>query len=155
FREASRRHLRSNLRAQMLASASGPVMEILGIVGAAALLVYAGRTIRKEELTASLFVTFLTGLVAMYEPIRKVNKVNLVLQQAIAAGERVVGLMETPIDVAEPAQPRQLPRVEHSIAYESVRFAYEREPVLLDFDLDIRAGEIIALVGPSGAGKTT
>jgi len=155
FREASRRHLRSNLRAQMLASASGPVMEILGIVGAAALLVYAGRTIRKEELTASLFVTFLTGLVAMYEPIRKVNKVNLVLQQAIAAGERVVRLMEIPIDVAEPAQPRQLPRVEHSISYESVRFAYEREPVLIDFDLDIRAGEIIALVGPSGAGKTT
>jgi subfamily B ATP-binding cassette protein MsbA len=155
FREASRRHLRSNLRAQMLASASGPVMEILGVFGAASLLVYAGRTIRQGELTASLFVTFLTGLLAMYEPIRKVNKTNLVLQQAIAAGERVVRLLEIPIDVAEPAQPRPLPGVEHSISYEGVRFAYDREPVLLDFDLDIRAGEIIALVGPSGAGKTT
>ena len=155
FREASRRHLRSNLRAQMLASASGPVMEILGVFGAASLLVYAGRTIRQGELTASLFVTFLTGLLAMYEPIRKVNKTNLVLQQAIAAGERVVRLLEIPIDVAEPARPRPLPGVEHSISYEGVRFAYEREPVLLDLDLDIRAGEIIALVGPSGAGKTT
>jgi subfamily B ATP-binding cassette protein MsbA len=155
FQEASRRHLRTNLRAQMLANASGPVVEMLAIVGAAALLVYAGRTIRAHELTASAFVTFLTALLAMYEPIRKVNKVNLVLQQAIAAGERVVRLIEIPIDVAEPAKPRPLAAVERGISYEGVRFAYEREPVLLDLDLDIRAGEIIALVGPSGAGKTT
>ena len=155
FQEASRRHLRTNLRAQMLANASGPVVEMLAITGAASLLVYAGRTIRAHELTASAFVTFLTALLAMYEPIRKVNKVNLVLQQAMAAGERVVRLVEIPIDVAEPARPRPLAAVERGIAYEGVRFAYEREPVLIDLDLDIRAGEIIALVGPSGAGKTT
>jgi subfamily B ATP-binding cassette protein MsbA len=155
FQEGSRRHLRTNLRAQMLANASGPVVEILAVTGAAALLVYAGRTIRAGELTASDFVTFLTALLAMYEPIRKVNKVNLMLQQAIAAGERVAGLIEVPIDVAEAPRPRAMPRVERGIAYDGVRFAYDREPVLLDFDLDIRAGEIIALVGPSGAGKTT
>jgi ATP-binding cassette, subfamily B, bacterial MsbA len=131
------------------------VVEVLAVLGAAALLVYAGRTIRGGELTASAFVTFLTALLAMYEPIRKVNKVNLVLQQAMAAAERVVRLIEIPIDVAEPAQPKALAGVEHGISYQGVRFAYEREPVLLDLDLDIRAGEIIALVGPSGAGKTT
>jgi ATP-binding cassette, subfamily B, bacterial MsbA len=155
FQEASRRHLRTNLRAQMLANASGPVVEILAVAGACALLVYAGRTIRAGELTASDFVTFLTALLAMYEPIRKVNKVNLMLQQAMAAGERVARLLEVPIDVAEPVRPRPLPGVQRGIAYEGVRFAYEREPVLLDLDLDINAGEIIALVGPSGAGKTT
>jgi subfamily B ATP-binding cassette protein MsbA len=155
FAEASRRHLRSNLRAQMLSNASGPVVEILGVVGAAALLVYAGRTIRAGELTASEFVTFLTALLAMYEPIRKLNKVNLVLQQALAAGERVVRLIDIPLDVAESKQPRPLAGVERGVVYEGVRFAYEREPVLLDVDLAIRAGEIIALVGPSGAGKTT
>ena len=155
FQEASRRHLRTNLRAQMLSNASGPVVEILAVMGAAALLVYAGKTIRAHELTASAFVTFLTALLAMYEPIRKVNKVNLVLQQAMAAGERVLRLVEIPIDVAEPEQPRPLHGVETGIAYDHVRFAYDREPVLLDLDLDIQAGEIIALVGPSGAGKTT
>jgi subfamily B ATP-binding cassette protein MsbA len=155
FHEASRRHLKTNLRAQMLANASGPVMEVLGVLGAAALLVYAGRTIRAGELTASDFVTFLTALLAMYEPIRKVNKVNLVLQQALAAGERVVQLIDIPNDVTEPASPRTLERVQQGIHYESVRFAYDREPVLLDLELDIKAGEIIALVGPSGAGKTT
>ncbi len=155
FAEASRRHLRSNLRAQVLSNASGPVVEVLGVVGAAALLVYAGRTIRAGELTASEFVTFLTALLAMYEPIRKLNKVNLVLQQALAAGERVVRLIDIPLDVAEPAHPRPLASVERGISYEGVRFAYEREPVLLDLDLDIKAGEIIALVGPSGAGKST
>src|SRR6185503_9227600 len=155
FHEASRRHLRSNLRAQMLSNASGPVVEVLAVLGASALLVYAGRTIRAGELTASDFVTFLTALLAMYEPIRKVNKVNLQLQQALAAGERVVRLIEIPIDVAEPVHPRPLAAVERGIAYEGVRFAYDREPVLLDLDLDIPAGEILALVGPSGAGKST
>jgi subfamily B ATP-binding cassette protein MsbA len=155
FREASRRHLRTNLRAQMLANASSPVVESLAVVGAAALLVYAGRTIRAGELTASAFVLFLTTLLAMYEPIRKVNKVNLVLQQALAAGERVAQLIDIPIDVAEPAHPRRLAAVQQGIAYEGMRFAYDREPVLLDVDLAIRAGEIVALVGPSGGGKST
>ncbi len=155
FQEASRRHLRTNLRAQMLANASSPVMEVLGVLGAAALVLYAGRTIRAGELTASDFVTFLITLYAMYEPIRKVNKVNLVMQQALAAAERVVELIEVPLDVVEPTRPRELDGVHEGIAFEGVRFAYDREPVLLDLDLAIRAGEIVALVGPSGAGKTT
>jgi subfamily B ATP-binding cassette protein MsbA len=155
FRQASRRHLRANLRAQMLSHGSSPVVESMAVIGAAALLYYAGRTIRAGEITASDFVAFLLTLFSMYDPIRKLNKVNLALQQAVAATQRVASLMAVPIDVEEPTRPRELDRVAQGIAYEGVRFAYDREPVLREVDLAIRAGEIVAIVGPSGGGKSS
>jgi subfamily B ATP-binding cassette protein MsbA len=155
FRETARRQLRANLRGQLLSHASSPVVESLAALGAAALIIYAGRTIRAGELTASDFVTFLTALLMMYDPIRKLNKVNLVVQQAMAAAQRLSALFDIPIEVRDPAQARRLERVERGIAFEAVRFGYEREPVLRDIELAIRAGEIVALVGPSGAGKSS
>ena len=155
FRQASRRHLRVNLWAQMLANLSGPVVETLGVLGAAALLIYAGRTIRAGELTASTFVTFLTTLLVTYDPIRKLNKVNLIFQQSMAAAQRVRDVMAVPIEVREPERPRALASVHRGITYEGVDFSYGWEPVLQQVDLEIAADEIVALVGPSGAGKSS
>lgn len=155
FRQATRRHLRTNLWAQMLTHASGPVVESLAVVGAAALLVYAGRSIRAGELTPAELIKFLTTLLMMYDPIRKLNKVNLVLQEATAAAQRVSRLLAIPNEVAERPGARTLDTVRQAVRYEQVSFAYERQPVLRGLDLPIRAGEIVALVGNSGAGKTT
>jgi ATP-binding cassette, subfamily B, bacterial MsbA len=155
FRQATARHLRVNLWAQMLAHASGPVVEALAAIGAAALLVFAGQSIRNEQLTAGQLIRFIVTLLMMYDPIRKLNKVNLVLQEAMAAGQRVAGLMAIPNEVVEAPGARRLEKVEQGIAFEKVSFAYEDRPVLSDVELRIRAGEIVALVGPSGAGKTT
>jgi subfamily B ATP-binding cassette protein MsbA len=155
FREATRRHLRVNLRAQRLAHASGPVIESLAVVGAAALLVYAGRSIRAGELSAPELVQFLTTLLMLYDPIRKLNKVNLILQEAMAAGQRVSRLIDVPNDISERPGAREIDTVRQGIAYERVSFAYEDRMVLHDLDLPIRAGEILAVVGPSGAGKST
>ncbi|HVS01613.1 MAG TPA: ABC transporter ATP-binding protein [Thermoanaerobaculia bacterium] len=155
FQVASRRHLRVNLRAQVLSNASSPVVESLAVIGAALLLIYAGRRIHAGELTASEFVTFLLTLLLMYDPVRKLNKVNLILQQAVAAAQRVHSLMELPVDVVERPGAGSLQRVERGIAYQGVSFSYETEPVLRDIDLEIHGGEIVALVGPSGAGKTS
>ncbi|HET9225137.1 MAG TPA: ABC transporter ATP-binding protein [Thermoanaerobaculia bacterium] len=155
FREATRRHLRVNLWAQMLAHTSGPVVESLAAIGSAVLLIYAGQAIRAGRLESEALIQFIVVLMMIYDPIRKLNKVNLVLQEATAAGQRVSRLTAIPNDIAEKPDARQVDTVSQGIAFENVSFSYEDRRVLHDVNLPIRAGEIVALVGSSGAGKST
>ncbi|HKH44669.1 MAG TPA: ABC transporter ATP-binding protein [Thermoanaerobaculia bacterium] len=156
FREATRRHMRVNLWAQMLSHASGPVVESLAVIGSAVLLIYAGRAIRSNDLKSEALIQFMIVLLMIYDPIRKLNKVNLILQEATAAGQRVSRLMEVPNDIQEAPAARTIDTVREGVRYEAVSFSYgEERAVLRDVSLAIRAGEIVALVGPSGAGKST
>jgi subfamily B ATP-binding cassette protein MsbA len=155
FRVASGRHLRVNLRAQLIIYASSPVIQTLTALGMAAFFIYAGRAIRAGELTAPVLVAFLANLLLLYEPVRKLNRVNLVLQQAAAAADRVRSMLDMEVDELERAGARPLENMVHGITFSGVSFAYDHEPVLKDIDLTIRCGEMVALVGPSGAGKST
>jgi subfamily B ATP-binding cassette protein MsbA len=155
FKQVTRRHLRVNLWAQFLSTLSSPVVESMGVIGMAAMLVYAGKQIRAGELSASLFVAFLVNLIWMYEPVRKLNKVNLVLQQSLAAAQRVYDVMEIPNEIEEKPDAVELQGVEQGIVFDKVSFAYDAPRVLHEVDLTIRKGETVALVGPSGAGKST
>ncbi len=136
----------------MLSHASGPVVESLAVLGSAALLIYAGRAIRANDLSAPALIQFMIVLLMIYDPIRKLNKVNLVLQEATAAGQRVTRLMDVPSDIEEKPDARTIDAVREGIRYERVSFSYgEDRAVLREVDLDIPAGQIVALVGPSGA----
>jgi subfamily B ATP-binding cassette protein MsbA len=155
FREATKRHLRANLRGQLLSNLSGPVIESLGVVGAGIFLVVAGRAIHAQTMEPGVLIKFLIGLYAMYDPIRKLNKVNLVVQQSLAAGQRIRQVMSLPIEIADRPGARESSELREEIRFEGVSFRYEEKDVLSDVEVTIRRGETVALVGPSGGGKTT
>ncbi|HNX51634.1 MAG TPA: ATP-binding cassette domain-containing protein, partial [Thermoanaerobaculaceae bacterium] len=106
--------------------------------------------------TLGTFSTFLFALYSMYTPVKKLNKLNLAMQTAVAAGERVFAVMDEPVEIQDRPGARALEVVREGIRFEAVSFAYEMDkPVLRDLNLTIPAGKVVALVGGSGAGKST
>jgi ATP-binding cassette, subfamily B, bacterial MsbA len=155
FREATKRHLASTLKAQRIQAATSPIMELIGGIGILLLFLYAHRRIAAGTLTVGQFVAFIAAIAAMYQPIKKLNKVNLSVNTALSAAERVFRMLDIDNEVKEPASAVEIATVGNGIRYENVTFAYEVEPVLRNINLAIAPGEIVALVGSSGAGKTT
>jgi subfamily B ATP-binding cassette protein MsbA len=155
FREATRKHLAWNLKAQRVQALTSPVMELLAGFCMLALFSYAHRRIAAGTLTTGQFVSFLTALAAMYAPVKKLNKVNLSLNTALSAAERVFRMLDIDNEVKEKPGAIELRSVGAGVRYEHVSFAYGNEPVLRNVDLAIAPGEIVALVGGSGAGKST
>ncbi len=155
FREATRRHLGSTLKAQKIQALTSPVMELIGGICVLALFLYAHRRIANGTLTVGQFVSFIAAIAAMYQPIKKLNKVNLSVNTALSAAERVFRMLDIDNEVREKAEAIDLTAAGNGIRYENVTFAYMDEPVLRNVNLTIAPGEIVALVGSSGAGKTT
>lgn len=159
FERATRGHLLANLRAQFLSTVSSPVIESIAALGGAALVIAAGLMIRDGRLTFTLFFQFLIVLFLMYDPIRKLNKVNLVLQEAVACSHRIHNLMQVESEIVDRPTAPPIDGLEERVRFDNVSFDYEEsghgKGVLSGLDLDLRRGEVVALVGPSGAGKST
>ncbi len=143
------------LKVQKVRALSQPVMEFVGASSAALIMWVGGTMVMKGNMTAGEFFSFLTALILMYEPVKHMNSVNNVIQQGLAAAERVFELFDIAPDVADAPGAIDLERVEGSIEFENVSFRYGKEWVLRDIDLKIDPGTRLAIVGTSGGGKTT
>jgi subfamily B ATP-binding cassette protein MsbA len=158
FREALGNLYRTNMRVVRALSLMPPFMELLGGVGMAAALWYGSDQIASGRLTPGEFTSFLAALLMMYAPAKKLSRVNANLQQAIAAGDRIFEMMDTHTEVAESPSAQAMPPFSSAIEFRDVTFAYDdarRRPILRNVSFTVPAGQMVAIVGRSGAGKTT
>ena len=155
FRMAARRLLRETLRWVRAYALSSPLMDLLQPIVIAMLLLYARQRIRMQELTLGLFVAFVYALFKSYEPVKRMGTIYQQFQQAQGATTQVFAYLDLAEEEHDAPGARPLPAFSREIVFNSVSFSYDSNPVLRDINLVARKGEVIALVGSSGAGKTT
>jgi len=136
---------------------TSPLSEMFAGVGAAAVIYYGGYSVVSGHSTPGNFFSFITALFMLYEPVKRLSRVNNIVQQGIAAGTRVFEVIDTLPEVREKEGAIPLPPIRRDITFEHVdfRYAVDGEEVLRDVDFRVPAGTLVAIVGSSGAGKTT
>ncbi|RMH16736.1 MAG: ATP-binding cassette domain-containing protein [Acidobacteria bacterium] len=155
FRAALDRMLRADLKAGRAEALTTPVLELVAALAGAALFYVAGRGIGAGQLDPGDVAVVLSGLGLLFISLRRLNRVNVEMQQALAAADRVFQMIDWPRAIVERPGAVELTAFDRRLRFERVDFAYGGEKVLSDVDLTIHKGEVIALVGPSGSGKTT
>lgn len=160
FRQAAKRLFGANLRSVAAAAVSSPMMDIFGAIAISMLLLLGRDRISHGAFTPGIFVAFIVAVFKLYDPVRKFASFNNNFQQALGASSEIFKFIDTEDEVQEKSGARQLPRFSQDIRFEAVCFSYdsdgaESREVLRNINLSVAAGEVLAVVGSSGAGKTT
>ncbi len=134
---------------------SSPVMEVITSFGVAAVIWFGGSQVMHGRMTAEAFFSFVTAMMLLYTPMKRlINSYNTV-QRSLGAAERVFEIIDERSEILEPAEPVAIERCEGRVEFKDVTFRYGEEEVLSHINLRAERGEVVALVGPSGGGKTT
>jgi subfamily B ATP-binding cassette protein MsbA len=159
FRAAARRLFRANLRLVAAFAISSPLMDILGSIAIALLILMGRNQISHHMFTAGTFLAFIVAVFKLYEPVRKFALFNNNFQQAVGASSEIFRFMDMEDEVREKPAAKRMPKFARKIQFANVSFSYanaEASPIVLhEIDLEVRAGEVLAVVGSSGAGKST
>lgn len=160
FRKAAQRLFRANLRSVAASAISSPLMDVLGSIAIALLLLLGRDQIAHRQLDLATFLTFVAAVLSMYNPARKFAVFNNSFQQALGASSQLFQFMDTEDVVTEKPGAKPLPRFSRAITFDGVCFSYDgngggAREILRGIDLEVRRGEVLAVVGSSGAGKST
>ena len=156
FQQVNLNNMQANVQAGQIMSAFWPAVQIFTAVGNFLVLWFGGTAVMKGDLSIGVLFGFMSYLSRFFWPIQDLSGFWNSVQSALAAAERVFGIMDTPVTVIDDVEAEELPRIEGKITYEGLTFGYKPgQPVLRDIDLVIEPNTTIALVGPTGVGKTT
>ena len=156
FESQSLENVETALRARSIKARLSPIVEVLLAIGTCLVLGYGARLALRGALSAGILIVFLLYLGRMYKPMRELSKMSDAVSKATVGFERIQEVLQVEARVRDLPRARRAPRFKGKIEFEHVNFAYdEKPPVLNDITFKIEAGKVAAIVGPSGAGKTT
>ncbi len=155
FKELNREYLQRTLRQIRLFGTFMPMTEFLAALAMATILWYGGGEVIHKQLSLGELVAFFSYMRLFFQPMRELSQKYSIVQSAMASAERIFQLLDTGSSINPPVHPLQLRDIKGDIRFESVYFSYSEEEVLKKIDLHIRAGETLAVVGATGAGKST
>jgi ATP-binding cassette subfamily B protein/subfamily B ATP-binding cassette protein MsbA len=158
FREyVNRYYLERSIDAAKVASLFTPVVDVLGAIATALVVYLGGMAVLGETMTAGVLVAFVLYIDRLFDPIRDLSRRFDTLQSTMAGGERILELLNTPIEVKDAEDAKEMDAIRGEVQFEKVSFHYSDDPALVldGIDLDVREGQTVALVGETGAGKTT
>jgi ATP-binding cassette subfamily B protein/subfamily B ATP-binding cassette protein MsbA len=158
FRDyVNRYHLQRAIATARISSVFSPSVDILGAIATGLVIWLGGTAVLGQTITAGVLVAFILYIDRFFDPIRDLSRRYDALQSTMIGWERIMGLMDTPVEVRDAARAVELPSLRGEVSFEHVSFHYSDDPapILSDIDLHIRPGETVALVGETGAGKTT
>ncbi|OGP94634.1 MAG: lipid A export permease/ATP-binding protein MsbA [Deltaproteobacteria bacterium RBG_16_54_18] len=155
FHNANEQYFKYLMKRVKIRALSNPVMEWLAYIGIGAFVWVGGYRVINGSMTVGEFFSFMTAMALLYDPMRGISKVNLVIQEGIVAARRVFDILDLKPEVTDQPHAKPLPGFSHVIEYHNIIFRYDKEVVLDRVSFSVKAGEKVALVGSSGAGKTT